>query len=66
VLQAASVQILDRTQILSKLRELELGVSELGQPLPEQGHIVEAALAAIGDAATQRRYSPRRPTCCLN
>jgi len=61
VLQAASVQILDRTQILSKLRELELGVSELGQPLPEQDHIVEAALAAIGDAATQRRYSPRRP-----
>jgi HD-like signal output (HDOD) protein len=61
VLQAASVQILDRTQILSKLRELELGVSELGQPLPEQDHIVEAALAAIGDAATQRRYCPRRP-----
>jgi HD-like signal output (HDOD) protein len=61
VLQAASVQILDRAQILSKLRELELGVSELGQPLPNQNHIVEAALAAIGDAATQRRYTPRRP-----
>jgi HD-like signal output (HDOD) protein len=61
VLQAASVQILDRTEILRRLRELELGVSELGQPLQEHDHIVAAALAAIGDAATQRRYSPRRP-----
>ncbi|MDB6101567.1 MAG: histidine kinase, partial [Gammaproteobacteria bacterium] len=61
VLQAASVQILDRTEILRRLRELELGVSELGQPLPEHAHIVAAAFAAIGDAATQRRYSPRRP-----
>ena len=61
VLPAAAVQILDRTQIIGKLRELELGVSDLGQPLPEHDQIVAAALAAIGDAATQRRYSPRRP-----
>jgi HD-like signal output (HDOD) protein len=61
VLPAAAVQILDRAQILTKLRELELGVPELGQPLPEHDHIVAATLAAIGDAATQRRYSPRRP-----
>src|SRR5882724_602634 len=61
VLPAAAVQILDRTQIIWKLRELELGVSELGQPPPEHDQIVAAALAAIGDAATQRRYSPRRP-----
>ena len=61
VLQAASVQILDPAEILRRLRELELGISELGQPLPEHDHIVAAALAAIGDAAKQRRYSPRRP-----
>jgi HD-like signal output (HDOD) protein len=61
VLPAAAVQILDRTEILRKLRELGLGVSELGQPMPEHDHIVTAALAAIGDAATLRRYSPRRP-----
>jgi HD-like signal output (HDOD) protein len=61
VLSAAPVQILDRTEILRRLRELELGVAELGQPLPEHDHIVAAALAAIGDSATQQRYSPRRP-----
>jgi len=59
--QAASVQILDRPEIFGRLRELELGVSELGRPLPEHDHIVASAIAAIADAATQRRYSPRRP-----
>jgi HD-like signal output (HDOD) protein len=38
-----------------------LGISESGRPLPEHDQIVAAALAAIGDATTQRRYSPRRP-----
>jgi HD-like signal output (HDOD) protein len=61
VLPASQVQILDRTEILRILRELELGISELGQPPPGHDHIVAAALAAIGDPATQRRYSPRRP-----
>jgi HD-like signal output (HDOD) protein len=61
VLPAAAVQILDRTEIFRALRQLELGVSELGQPLPEHEQIVAAALAAISDPATQRRYSPRRP-----
>jgi HD-like signal output (HDOD) protein len=61
VLPAAPVQILDRTEIFRRLRDLELGVSELRRPLPQHDHIVAAALAAIGDAATQRRYSPRRP-----
>jgi HD-like signal output (HDOD) protein len=61
VLPAAAVQILDRTEIFRKLRELELGVSDLGRPLPEHDHIAAPALAAIGDATTQRRYSPRRP-----
>jgi HD-like signal output (HDOD) protein len=61
VLPAAAVQILERTEIFRRLRELELGISELGRPLPEHDRIVAAARAAIGDAATQRRYSPRRP-----
>jgi HD-like signal output (HDOD) protein len=61
VLPAASVEILDRPEILRRLREIELGVSELGQPRPEHDHILAAAVAAIGDVATQRRYSPRRP-----
>ncbi|MFL6600422.1 MAG: HDOD domain-containing protein [Steroidobacteraceae bacterium] len=61
VLRAASVQILDRPEIFQRLRDLELGVSELGQALPEHDHIVASAIAAIADAATQRRYSPRRP-----
>jgi HD-like signal output (HDOD) protein len=61
VLAPAAVEILERAEIFTRLRKLELGVSELGQPLPEHDHIVAVALAAIGDAATQRRYSPRRP-----
>lgn len=61
VLPAAAVQILDRAEIFRRLRELELGVAELGRPLPEHDPIVTAALAAIGDPAIQRRYSPRRP-----
>jgi HD-like signal output (HDOD) protein len=61
VLPAAPVQILDRTEIFRRLRELELGAAVLGRPLPEHDQIVAAALAAIGNAATQRRYSPRRP-----
>jgi hypothetical protein len=62
VLQASPLQPLDGADIFRKLRELELGVAELGRPLPEHDHIVAAALAAIGDAATQRRYAPRRPS----
>ena len=61
VLEAAPVQLLDRTEIFRRLTELSLGVSELGHPLPEHDQIVAAALAAIGDAGTQRRYAPRRP-----
>ncbi len=61
VLEAAPFQILERPEIFRRLRELELGVSELGQFLPEHEQIVAAALAVIGDPATQRRYSPRRP-----
>jgi HD-like signal output (HDOD) protein len=61
VLPAASVEILERPEIFRRLRELELGVSQFGQPRPEHAQIVASALAAIGDVDTQRRYSPRRP-----
>src|SRR5580698_11135051 len=61
VLEAAPIQLLDRTEIFRRLTELSLGVAELGHPLPEHDHIVATAIAAIGDAGMQRRYTPRRP-----
>jgi HD-like signal output (HDOD) protein len=61
VLQPSPVQPLDGSEIFTKLRELALGVSELGRPLPEHDRILASALAAISDVATQRRYTPRRP-----
>jgi HD-like signal output (HDOD) protein len=61
VLSEATVEILDRTEIFRRLRELELGVSQLGKPRGDHQRIVESAMAAIGDAATQARYTPRRP-----
>ncbi|HVW68666.1 MAG TPA: HDOD domain-containing protein [Steroidobacteraceae bacterium] len=57
----APVQTLEPAEIFQRLRELELGVAELGEAQPEHDHIVADALAAIGDVATQRRYAPRRP-----
>jgi HD-like signal output (HDOD) protein len=61
VLEAAPIQILDRTEIFRRLSQLSLGVADLGRPLPEHDRIVASALTAIGDAATQRKYAPRRP-----
>jgi HD-like signal output (HDOD) protein len=61
VLEAASVQILDRAGIFKRLRELELNVLELGYLQPQHEAIVAMTLDAIGDATTQRRYAPRRP-----
>jgi HD-like signal output (HDOD) protein len=61
VLEAATVEILEPLEIFRRLRELELGVVELGRPSAQHERIVAAALAAIGDAETQRRYAPRRP-----
>jgi HD-like signal output (HDOD) protein len=61
VLEAAPVQILDRAEVFRKLRELELGVAEIGEALPEHEHIVRAAVTAIEDTTAQRRYFPRRP-----
>lgn len=61
VLEAAQVEILDRTEIFRRLRGLELGVAELSEPTHEQERMLASAVEAIGDAATQRRYAPRRP-----
>jgi HD-like signal output (HDOD) protein len=61
VLGASPIQIIDRTEIFRQLLQLSLGVSELGHPLPEHERIVAAALTAIGGAATQGKYAPRRP-----
>jgi HD-like signal output (HDOD) protein len=61
VLPAAPVQILERPEIFRRLRQLELGVPELGEVQPEHEHIVTTALLAIEDATAQRRNFPRRP-----
>ena len=65
VLQAAdSVQLLDWPEVLRRLRRLELGAdlaAPAEQPHPAHDRVVAAALAAIGDPASQRKYFPRRP-----
>ena len=65
ILQPASaVQFLDWSEALKRLRGLELG-AELPAPTdsqdPAHDDIVAAALAAIGDPASQKQYFPRRP-----
>lgn len=66
VLQAAPVvQFLDATEVLRRLRGLELGQdlpAPNGQQDPAHDRIVAAALAAIGDPANQKKYFPRRPS----
>jgi HD-like signal output (HDOD) protein len=62
VLQAAPVQILDRAEAFRRLRELELGAFGAGEQDPAHDRIIAAALTAIGDPATQKRYFPRRPS----
>jgi len=61
VLAEAPVEILDHPEIFRRLRQLQLGVADLGTPRGDHQRIVESAMAAIGDAATQARYTPRRP-----
>jgi HD-like signal output (HDOD) protein len=65
VLAAAAVQVLDGAQAFKRLRELELGLDVRAREEPPQDpareRIVAAALAALGDPATQRQYFPRRP-----
>ena len=65
MLQAAdAVQMLDCDEVLRRLRGLELG-ADLPAPADREARahdrIVAAALAAIGDPASQRKYFPRRP-----
>jgi len=61
VLEAAPVEILEPPEIIKRLRQLELGVQELGPPLRDDHPVVASVLAVISDPATQKRLTPRRP-----
>jgi hypothetical protein len=61
MLEAASVEILQPPEITKRLRQLELGLQDLGPPLPDDHPVVASVLAAISDPATQKRLTPRRP-----
>lgn len=65
ILQAAPVvQFLDWPEALRRLRGLELGAelpAQADSQDPAHDRIVAAALAAIGDPASQKQYFPRRP-----
>ncbi|HEX5462646.1 MAG TPA: HDOD domain-containing protein [Steroidobacteraceae bacterium] len=55
---------IDCAEALRRLRELELGANLAAQAdrrNPAHDRVVAAALAAIGDPASQRKYFPRRP-----
>ena len=61
MLEAAPVEILLPPEITKRLRQLELGLQDLGAPLPDDHPVVASVLAAISDPATQKRLTPRRP-----
>jgi len=61
VLPAAPVEILDRPEIFRRLRRLELGIPDTVEPGEDHERVVSLAAEAIGDAAKQRKYAPRRP-----
>ncbi len=65
VLQPAdSVPFLDSAEVSRRLRGLELGAdlpAAADRQDPAHDRVVAAALAAIGDPASQRKYFPRRP-----
>jgi len=61
LLEAAQVEILDPPEITRRLRQLELGLEDLGPPLPDDHPVVASVLAAISDPMTQKRLTPRRP-----
>lgn len=61
LLEAAPVEILEPPEIIKRLRQLELGVQELGEPLPDDHPVVASVLAAISDPAAQKKLTPRRP-----
>src|SRR3954468_12932281 len=50
LLEAATVEILDPPEIIRRLRQLELGLEDLGPPLSDDHPVVASVLAAIGDA----------------
>src|SRR5581483_10208991 len=45
VLEAAAVEILQPAEITKRLRQLQLGVQELGAPLPDDHPVVASVLA---------------------
>jgi len=61
MLEAAPVEILLPPEITRRLRQLELGLQDLGPPLPDDHPVVASVLAAISDPETQKRLTPRRP-----
>jgi len=61
LLEAATVEILQPPEIIRRLRQLELGLEDLGSPLPDDHPVVASVLAAISDPAAQKRLTPRRP-----
>ncbi len=61
LLEAANVEILDPPEITRRLRQLELGLEDLGPPLADDHPVVASVLAAISDPAAQKRLTPRRP-----
>ena len=61
VLQPAPGQLLDNTQIVQRLRELEFGVGDWGQMTAAHEQVIAKALTAISDIDTQKRHFPRRP-----
>jgi HD-like signal output (HDOD) protein len=61
LLEAATVEILDPPEITKRLRQLELGLEDLGPPLSDDHPVVASVLAAISDPTTQKRLTPRRP-----
>ena len=64
IVELPQLAVLDSAEVLRRLRGLELG-ADLPGPTGQQDRahelIIAAALAAIGDPASQRKYFPRRP-----
>jgi HD-like signal output (HDOD) protein len=64
IIEVPEVPVLDSAEALMRLRGLELGADLPGasrQQDRDHQRIVAAALAAIGDPASQKKYFPRRP-----
>jgi HD-like signal output (HDOD) protein len=64
IVEVPEVPVLDSAEALRRLRGLELGAElPVASGQRDRAHelIVAAALAAIGDPASQKKYFPRRP-----